>query len=74
MYRNKAYRLGVLLSSLAVILVPHPTRAAIRGFRSGSAAIKQLPRSTMATVHAGRRNSRGCECAFDSDRPRWQQP
>ena len=29
MYRNKTYRLGVLLSSLVVILVPHPTQAAM---------------------------------------------
>jgi hypothetical protein len=28
MYRNRAHRVGILLSSLAIMLAPHPTRAA----------------------------------------------
>ena len=49
---------------------PAPDSGRHGGFRSGSANGKQFPRSAMATVHAGRRNSRGCECPFDPDRSR----
>ena len=43
MFRNKAYRLGVLLSSLVVILVPHPTRADMAGSGRGAPMASSFP-------------------------------
>jgi len=43
MYRNRAHRLGVLLSSLAIMLAPHPTRAAIAGSGPGAPLASSFP-------------------------------
>ena len=43
MYRNTAYRLGVLLSSLVVILVPHPAPAAMAGSGPGAPMASSFP-------------------------------
>src|ERR1700689_2265570 len=43
MYRNRAHRLGVLLSSLAIMLVSHPTRAAIAGSGPGAPLASSFP-------------------------------
>ena len=43
MYRNRAHRLGVLLTSLVIMLAPHPTRAATAGSGPGAPLASSFP-------------------------------